>query len=81
MAGATRQPMAVVQLLGGRQRFLVRKPGESEGKCATVQRILADDRCALKLDGDAKESLVDPRPDTVIPVTLLRHAPGTQLSS
>ena len=48
-------------------RFLLRKPGESEGRCATVQRILADDRCAMRVDGESKETLLDPRPDTSTP--------------
>ena len=60
-------------------RFLLKKPGEPEGKCATVQRLLGDDRCAMRVDGDSKETLFDPRPDTAIPAVLARHEPGTHL--
>ena len=60
-------------------RFMLKKPGDAEGKTATIQRLLGDDRCAMRVDGEAKETLVDPRPDTCIPTAIARHAPGTHV--
>ena len=60
-------------------RFLLRKPGEAEGRAGTIQRLLGDDRCALRVDGESKETLLDPRPDTAIPRPGVRHAPGTHV--
>ena len=60
-------------------RFLLRKPGEAEGKSATVQRLLSDDRCAMRVDGEKTETLFDPRPDTGVPAQLSRYSPGVHL--
>jgi hypothetical protein len=33
-------------------RMQMRKPGETEGRMCTVQRVLPDDRCVVRVDGD-----------------------------
>ena len=32
-------------------RMQIRKPGEAEGRTCTVQRVLPDDRCVVRVDG------------------------------
>ena len=56
-------------------RFLIRKQGSAEGQCATVQRILGDDRVVARVDGYSKhdgvkgETIVDLQPATVVRTT------------
>ena len=66
-------------------RMLIRKRTASEGKCATVQRILDDDRCVLRLDGFTSadgvqgETIVDPQPSTVVRTTTPGYVRGQEL--
>ena len=61
-------------------RFLIRKLGMAEGQCATVQRILGDDRVVCRVDGYAKtegvkgETIVDLQPTTVVRTTSVGYA-------
>ena len=56
-------------------RFLVRKVGAPSGQCATVQRILADDRVVARIDGFARsdgvkgETIIDLAPSSVMRTT------------
>ena len=63
-------------------RFLIRKFGETQGRIGTVKRVMNDDRIVIHVDGtDPKDvsSLVtiEPRPDTVLRSTPVRHKVGT----
>lgn len=64
-------------------RFQIRKLGSAEGKCATVQRILADDRCVARVDGFDKgtkgEEIVDCMPSTVIRTTAPAYERGQKV--
>ena len=66
-------------------RFMLRKIGAASGQCATVQRILLDDRVVLRVDGYSKddgvrgETLVDLMPATVCLTTLPHCARDTKL--
>ena len=44
-------------------RLAIRKPEETEGRCATVQRTLRDDSVVVRIDGMVGESTVDPTPN------------------
>ena len=43
-------------------RLSIRKPGGTEGRCATVQRPLRDDSVVVRIDGMIGESTCDPSP-------------------
>ena len=43
-------------------RMQMRKPGEAEGRMCTVQRVLPDDRCVVRVDGARTTRPVPPRP-------------------
>ena len=66
-------------------RILIRKRGTAEGQCATVQRILSDDRCVARLDGFTKEDgvkgevIVDPQPRTLVRTPTPGYARGQKL--
>ena len=60
-------------------RFLLKRAGDPEGRTGTIQRLLGDDRCAMRVDGESKETLIDPRPDSAIPAANPRFAPGTPI--
>ena len=53
-------------------RVAIRKVGAASGQCATIQRMLGDDRCVARvdgysrLDGVAGETIVDLQPSTVV---------------
>jgi len=65
-------------------RMLVRKGKEIFG-CATVQRILADDRVVCRVDGYSKvdgvkgEQLVDIQPSTILPCAYAGYTRDTRL--
>lgn len=64
-------------------RFMMKKPGDADGRTCTVQRVLPDDRCVVRVDGlsgaDPKKStgnaedVVDASPHTVVFTTSPRH--------
>ena len=60
-------------------RLAMRKPEQTEGRCATVQRALRDDSVVVRVDGMVGETTVDPSPLTVVRTTSPRHEPGTRL--
>ena len=66
-------------------RFLVRKTTANNGQCATVQRILADDRVVARVDGYSKnegvkgETIVDVMPATLVRTTLPAYKRDTKL--
>ena len=66
-------------------RFLIRKAGQPEGRCATVQRVLADDRCVARVDGYTKaegvkgETLVELMPSTMVRCTVAGYPRDTRL--
>ena len=66
-------------------RFLIRKLGMAEGQCATVQRILGDDRVVARVDGYSKtdgvkgETIVDLQPSTVVRTTSVGYARETKV--
>jgi hypothetical protein len=60
-------------------RLAMRKPEQTEGRCATVQRTLRDDSVVVRVDGMVGETTVDPSPLTVVRTTSPRHEPGTRL--
>ena len=60
-------------------RLAMRRPDQTEGKCATVQRTLRDDSVVVRVDGMFGETTVDPSPLTVVRTTNPRHEPGTRL--
>ena len=66
-------------------RFLIRKIGAAEGQCATVQRILGDDRVVARVDGFSKldgvkgETIVDLQPSTVVRTTSVGYARDTKV--
>ena len=66
-------------------RMLIRKKTAAEGQCATVQRILDDDRCVVRLDGYTAadgvngETVVDPQPSTIVRTTTPGFTRGQEL--
>jgi len=66
-------------------RFLVRKLGAAEGQCATVQRILSDDRAVARVDSYSKtdgvkgETIIDLQPSTIVRTTFPGYARDTKL--
>ena len=70
-------------------RMQLRKPGEAEGRTCTVQRVLPDDRCVVRVDGlsgtDPKkavgsaEDVVDASPSTCVPTSNRRYPAGARL--
>ena len=50
-------------------RLAMRKPDQTEGRCATVQRTLRDDSVVVRVDGMVGETTVDPMPLTVVRTT------------
>ena len=60
-------------------RLAMRKPEETEGRCATVQRTLRDDSVVVRIDGMVGETTCNPTPLTVVRTTSPRHEPGTRL--
>ena len=52
---------------------------EYDGACVTVQRVLDDDRCVCTIDVVDKETVVDPRPDTILRTTRPNYTPSTRL--
>ena len=66
-------------------RIMVRKVGAAFGQCATVQRLLGDDRCVARVDGHSRsdgvkgEVMVDLMPSTVVLTTFSHHDRGTKL--
>ena len=60
-------------------RLAIRKPEETEGRCATVQRTLRDDSVVVRVDGMIGETTVNPTPLTVVRTTSPRHEPSTRL--
>ena len=52
---------------------------EYDGACVTVQRVLEDDRCVCTVDVLDKETVVDPRPDTVLRTSRPAYETGTGL--
>ena len=60
-------------------RLAMRRPDQTEGRCATVQRVLRDDSVVVRVDGMVGETTVDPSPLTVVRTTSPRHEPGTRL--
>ena len=66
-------------------RFLVRKEGAPSGQCATVQRILADDRVVARLDGFARsdgvkgETIIDLAPSSVVRTTSVGYPRDTKV--
>ena len=66
-------------------RLLIRKLGASSGQCATIQRILGDDRAVARVDGYSKsdgvkgETIVDLQPITMVPTTFPGYARNTRV--
>jgi hypothetical protein len=66
-------------------RIIVRKVSQPFGQCATIQRVLQDDRCVARIDGHSKadgvqgETIVDLMPATVVLTTFPHYARGTKL--
>ena len=66
-------------------RFLVRKVGAPSGQCATVQRILADDRVVARIDGFARsdgvkgETIIDLAPSSVVRTTSVGYPRDTKV--
>ena len=66
-------------------RMLIRKRNVAEGQIATVQRVLDDDRCVVRLDGFTVsdgvqgETVVDPQPSTIVRTTSPGYPSGTEL--
>ena len=64
-------------------RFQLRKPGDADGRACTVQRVLPDDRCVVRVDGmsgaDPKktpgnaEDVVDAAPSSCISTSYPKH--------
>ena len=52
---------------------------EFYGACATVQRVLDDDRCVSTVDVVDRETVVDPRPDSVVRTSRPAYDVGTRL--
>ena len=70
-------------------RMQIRKPGEAEGRMCTVQRVLPDDRCVVRVDGlsgmdpkkavGSSEDVVDASPSTCVPTSSRRYPVGAKL--
>ena len=66
-------------------RFLVRKLQAAGGQCATVQRILIDDRIVARIDGFSKtggvkgEIILDLQPSTIVRTTVTGYPRNTKL--
>ena len=60
-------------------RLMIRKPTDTQGRCATVQRTLRDDSVVVRVDGVMGESTVDPTPLSVVRTSNPRHRPSTRL--
>lgn len=75
------RPIVLLVLLRacGSARLAMRKPDQTEGRCATVQRTLRDDSVVVRIDGMIGETTVDPTPLTVVRTTSPRHELGTRL--
>ena len=52
---------------------------EFDGACVTVQRVLEDDRCVCTVDVVDRETVVDPRPDTVLRAIRPAYERGARL--
>ena len=66
-------------------RMCIRKLGAPSGQCATVQRILGDDRVVARVDGFSKldgvrgETIVDLQPSTVVRTSYSGYARDTRI--
>ena len=66
-------------------RFCIRKLGAAEGQCATIQRILGDDRVVARVDGYSKfdgvkgETIIDLQPATVVRTTFVGYPRDTKI--
>ena len=60
-------------------RIILSSPGETTGKCSTVQRVLRDDTVVVRVDATTKEEIVDPRPDRCKPSSARRYPHGTAI--
>ena len=66
-------------------RIQLRKLGAASGQCATVQRVLQDDRVVARVDSYSKEDgvkgevIMDIQPANVIPTTFPHYARDTKL--
>ena len=62
-------------------RVSIRKFGAACGQCATIQRMLGDDRCVARVDGYSRhdgvagETIIDLQPSTVVLTTFPNYGP------
>ena len=58
---------------------MIRAVGAPDGRCATVARVMPDDRCVVRIDATDMEEILDPRPNTCVRTSTPKYEAGERL--